>query len=115
MTAKTTLVVGASRGLGRGIARSFADAGAPVVAVARTASALAELAATSPNIETEVADAVDAAVASSLVDKYSPQHLILVAGASPGMVRFRSRPGRRSRQPGMPMSRSPSPGCGRRW
>jgi NAD(P)-dependent dehydrogenase (short-subunit alcohol dehydrogenase family) len=85
MTAKTTLVVGASRGLGRGIARSFADAGAPVVAVARTASALAELAATSPNIETEVADAVDVAVASRLVDKYSPQNLILVAGASPGM------------------------------
>jgi NAD(P)-dependent dehydrogenase (short-subunit alcohol dehydrogenase family) len=85
VSARKTLVVGASRGLGRGIARSFADAGAPVVAIARTASALAELAATSPNIETEVADAVDATVASSLVDRYSPQNLILVAGASPGM------------------------------
>ena len=41
---KTTLVVGASRGLGRGIARAFAEAGAPVVAVARTGPALAELA-----------------------------------------------------------------------
>jgi NAD(P)-dependent dehydrogenase (short-subunit alcohol dehydrogenase family) len=53
---KTTVIVGASRGLGRGIARAFAEAGAPVVAVARTGPALAELAATSANIRTEVAD-----------------------------------------------------------
>jgi NAD(P)-dependent dehydrogenase (short-subunit alcohol dehydrogenase family) len=33
---RTTVVVGASRGLGRGIASAFAEAGAPVVAVART-------------------------------------------------------------------------------
>jgi 3-oxoacyl-[acyl-carrier protein] reductase len=33
---KTTIVVGPSRGLGRGIADALADAGAPVVAVART-------------------------------------------------------------------------------
>jgi NAD(P)-dependent dehydrogenase (short-subunit alcohol dehydrogenase family) len=37
---KTTVVVGASRGLGRGIAGAFAKAGAAVVAVARTAPAL---------------------------------------------------------------------------
>ena len=42
---RTTLVVGASWGLGRGIAWAFAEAGAPVVAVARTGPALAELAA----------------------------------------------------------------------
>src|SRR5262249_1597190 len=60
---KTTMVVGASRGLGRGIARAFAEAGAPVVAVARTGPALAELASTSANIRTEVADAADATVA----------------------------------------------------
>ena len=41
---KTTIVVGASRGLGRGIATAFAQAGAPVIAVARNAAALAELA-----------------------------------------------------------------------
>jgi 3-oxoacyl-[acyl-carrier protein] reductase len=33
MSGKTTIVVGASRGLGRGIAAIFAEAGAPVVAV----------------------------------------------------------------------------------
>jgi NAD(P)-dependent dehydrogenase (short-subunit alcohol dehydrogenase family) len=82
---RTTIVVGASRGLGRGIARAFAQAGAPVVAVARSGPALAELAATSANIRTEVADAADATVAWNLVDRYEPEVLILVAGANPVM------------------------------
>jgi NAD(P)-dependent dehydrogenase (short-subunit alcohol dehydrogenase family) len=79
----TTLVVGASRGLGRGIATAFAQAGTPVVAVARTAAALSELAGTSPNIRTEVADATDATVAGSLIDRYQPRAVVLVAGANP--------------------------------
>jgi len=85
LSGTTTLVVGTSRGLGRGIARAFADAGAPVVAVARTGSALDELAATSANIRTEVADATDASVAGALLDRYDPQAVILVAGATPLM------------------------------
>jgi NAD(P)-dependent dehydrogenase (short-subunit alcohol dehydrogenase family) len=44
LSGKTTIVVGASRGPGRGIATAFAEAGASVVAVARTAAALGELA-----------------------------------------------------------------------
>ncbi len=85
MAGRTTVVVGAGRGLGRGIAAAFAAAGAPVVAVARTGPALAELAATSANIRTEVVDAADATVASSVLDAYQPAVLILVAGASPVM------------------------------
>jgi NAD(P)-dependent dehydrogenase (short-subunit alcohol dehydrogenase family) len=85
LAGRTTVVVGASRGLGRGIARAFADAGAAVVAVARTAPALTELAASSANIRTEVADAADTTVAWSLVDRYEPEVLILVAGANPVM------------------------------
>ena len=85
LSGRTTVVVGASRGLGRGIARAFAEAGAPVVAVARTGPALAELATTSANIRTEVADAADATVAWSLLDQYEPEVLILVAGANPVM------------------------------
>jgi NAD(P)-dependent dehydrogenase (short-subunit alcohol dehydrogenase family) len=85
LSGKTTVVVGASRGLGRGIAAAFAEANAAVVAVARTGSALAELAATSANIRTEVADAADPTAAWSLLNHYEPQILVLVAGANPVM------------------------------
>jgi NAD(P)-dependent dehydrogenase (short-subunit alcohol dehydrogenase family) len=85
LSGKTTIVVGASRGLGRGIAGAFADAGAPVIAVARSAQGLEELAATNPNIEAEVADAVEASTAQNLIAKHSPRNLVLVAGAVPVM------------------------------
>jgi NAD(P)-dependent dehydrogenase (short-subunit alcohol dehydrogenase family) len=85
LSGRTTVVVGASRGLGRGIATAFAEAGAPVVAVARTGAALAELATTNPNIRTEVADAADEGVAWNLLDQYDPEVVILLAGANPVM------------------------------
>jgi NAD(P)-dependent dehydrogenase (short-subunit alcohol dehydrogenase family) len=79
----TTLVVGASRGLGHGIATALAEAGTRVVAIARTAGALGELEGTSQNIRSEVADATDATVAVSLLDRYRPHAVVVVAGASP--------------------------------
>jgi NAD(P)-dependent dehydrogenase (short-subunit alcohol dehydrogenase family) len=82
---ETVLVVGASRGLGRGISRAFAEAGASVVALARSGPALAELAASCANIRTEVADATDATVAGNLLDRFEPSAVILVAGATPFM------------------------------
>src|SRR5216683_2082785 len=85
LSGRTTVVVGASRGLGRGIAAAFADAGASVVAVARTGPALAELAATNSNIQTEIADAADEATAGRLLARYTPEIVVLVAGASPPM------------------------------
>jgi NAD(P)-dependent dehydrogenase (short-subunit alcohol dehydrogenase family) len=85
LSGRTTLVVGASRGLGRGIATAIAAAGAPVVAVSRTAAALAELADGAGTIQPEVADAGDATVAGSLLDRYEPEAVILVAGATPHM------------------------------
>jgi NAD(P)-dependent dehydrogenase (short-subunit alcohol dehydrogenase family) len=84
-TKALALVVGASRGLGAGIAQAFAATGAPVVAVARTAAGLARLADGAANIQPEVADARDATVAGSLLDRYEPQVIVLVAGASPLM------------------------------
>jgi len=86
LTGRTAVVAGASRGLGRGIARALAAAGAQVVAVARNGPALDELAATSANIKAEVADAASEAVAWRLIDAHEPDILVLVAGASPVML-----------------------------
>jgi NAD(P)-dependent dehydrogenase (short-subunit alcohol dehydrogenase family) len=86
LTGRTAVVAGASRGLGRGITRALAAAGARVVAVARNGPALDELAATSANIKSEVADAASEAVAWRLIDTYEPDILVLVAGASPVML-----------------------------
>lgn len=85
LTENTTMVVGASRGLGLGIATAFAEAGAPVVAVARDAAALAALAREAGPIEPEVCDAADPAVAARLIDRYTPETLIVVAGATPSL------------------------------
>jgi 3-oxoacyl-[acyl-carrier protein] reductase len=85
LSGKTTIVVGASRGLGRGIATAFAEAGAPVVAVSRTAAAFPEPINGAGTIQPEVADAGDATVAGGLLDRYEPEAVILVAGASPHM------------------------------
>jgi 3-oxoacyl-[acyl-carrier protein] reductase len=81
----TTIVVGASRGLGRGIATALAEAGAPVVAVSRTAMSFPEPTGGAGAIQPEVADAGAATVAASLLDRYEPETVILVAGASPHM------------------------------
>jgi NAD(P)-dependent dehydrogenase (short-subunit alcohol dehydrogenase family) len=81
----TAIVVGASRGLGRGIATALAQSGRPVIAVARSEAALTELATTTPGIHPEPADAGDPAVAARLLDRHDPQDLIVVAGATPLM------------------------------
>ena len=85
MSDRATMVVGASRGLGRGIVRSLAQAGAPVVAVARSESALSQLAGEAEAIQFEVADATDPVVAGALLDRHEPQTVVLVAGATPLM------------------------------
>ncbi|MFC9324125.1 SDR family NAD(P)-dependent oxidoreductase [Kitasatospora sp. NPDC057015] len=85
LSGRTTIVVGASRGLGRGIATAFAEAGAPVIAVSRTATEFPEPANGSGTIRTELADAGDPSVAGRLLDDHEPQTLVLVAGANPHM------------------------------
>ena len=82
-TADTTIVVGASRGLGRGIAAALAAAGTPVVAVARSQAELVEMAERTAAIRPEVADGTDPAVAGGLLDRHRPRALVLVAGARP--------------------------------
>jgi NAD(P)-dependent dehydrogenase (short-subunit alcohol dehydrogenase family) len=83
LSGKTTLIVGASRGLGRGIATAAADAGASVIAVARSATTFPAPAAGAGSIHPVIADAADASVPGRLLDRYDPEVLVLVAGASP--------------------------------
>src|SRR5260221_6344515 len=54
---KTAIVVGSSRGFGRGITEAFLDAGARVVAVARNPAPLTELAGQRPALPLVAADA----------------------------------------------------------
>jgi NAD(P)-dependent dehydrogenase (short-subunit alcohol dehydrogenase family) len=82
---KTTIVVGASRGLGHGIATALAEAGAPVIAVSRTSATFPEPANGSGAVRQEIADAADATVAAKLLDRHEPQAVVLVAGATPHM------------------------------
>jgi NAD(P)-dependent dehydrogenase (short-subunit alcohol dehydrogenase family) len=79
----TAIVVGASRGLGHGITTAFADAGARVVAVARTRPPSADIAGRARAIRYEIADAADASVAARLLDRDQPDAIVLVAGARP--------------------------------
>lgn len=81
LSGQTALIVGASRGLGRGIATAAAEAGASVVAVSRSATTFPDPA--NGSIEAVVADAADASVPGALLDRYDPHVLVLVAGASP--------------------------------
>lgn len=76
---KTALVVGASRGLGRGVLEAFVDEGATVVGVARDVSALADL--SGRRVETVAADAADPTVAGVLLKRHRPDVVALVAGA----------------------------------
>jgi 3-oxoacyl-[acyl-carrier protein] reductase len=85
LASKATIVVGASRGLGRGIATAFAEAGAPVIAVSRTAAAFPGPKSGPGTIKPEIADAGEATVAASLLDRYEPETVVVVAGASPHM------------------------------
>jgi NAD(P)-dependent dehydrogenase (short-subunit alcohol dehydrogenase family) len=83
LTGKTALVAGASRGLGRGVAEAFLDAGAAVVALARDISPLADLSAHNPLLQLEAADASDPIVAGTLLEHHRPDILALIAGATP--------------------------------
>ena len=85
-TPNPTIVVGASRGLGRGIAVALARDAGPVVAVARDQAALAQLAADTPHVVPEAVDAADPTAAVRLLHTHDPRTLVLVAGATPPMA-----------------------------
>ena len=80
---KVAIVVGSSRGLGRGITEAFLVAGAKVVAVARDPAPLSGLAAKHTDLKLVAADASDPMVAGSLLSQHAPDVVALVAGAVP--------------------------------
>lgn len=83
LTGRTVLIVGASRGLGRGIAEAFDGAGASVIAIAREAAPLNELAAAGKSVRAEQADAAGDGTAGAFLATYRPDVLVVVAGAVP--------------------------------
>lgn len=85
LSGQTAIIVGAGRGLGRGIVATFAEAGATVVAVSRTAPAIAASPTETDRVRWEIADAGQATAAGSLIDRYDPSIIVLVAGAIPHM------------------------------
>jgi NAD(P)-dependent dehydrogenase (short-subunit alcohol dehydrogenase family) len=80
LSGRTTVVVGASRRLGRGIACAFAEAGAPVVAVVRTGTCRVGHHQREHPERGRGCGRRDGAW--SLLDRYEPEVLILVAGAN---------------------------------
>ena len=98
LTGKTALITGASRGIGRAIAVAFADAGADVALVARSADGLAETAEAVTVagrkafvIQADVTsyDAVADAVAAAIEQLGSLDIVVNNAGGSNFMVPFR--------------------------
>ena len=88
---KSAIVVGASRGLGQGIANALGEAGAEVVAVSRTQATNPEAHNSPANIHDEIADAPDPTVAARFLDRYEADIVVLVAGATPHMRPLRQQ------------------------
>jgi NAD(P)-dependent dehydrogenase (short-subunit alcohol dehydrogenase family) len=71
---RRAIVIGASRGLGRGVAEAFLSEGASVVAVARDTSPLNELAARHKALQIEAADADIVALVAGAAPSLRPLH-----------------------------------------
>lgn len=84
-THQRTIVIGASRGLGRGVAEHLARIGHAVTAVARSGDDLDDLIHGVDGITPIVGDATDAALSRRLLVDIDPTAVILVAGATPMM------------------------------
>lgn len=83
LTGKNVVVIGGSRGVGRRISETAARHGARVLAVARGASPLRQLAQEVPGIEVLALDATAEGAPSKVFGTLRPDILVLDAGALP--------------------------------
>lgn len=83
LTGKNVVIVGASGGVGRAIARRTAAEGAHVLAVGRKPASLEQLASELPGIQTLAIDAATETAPVSVFAALRPDLLVLCAGAMP--------------------------------
>jgi NAD(P)-dependent dehydrogenase (short-subunit alcohol dehydrogenase family) len=83
LTGKNVVVIGGSRGVGRQIVEAAARNGARVLAVARQASSLEQLARAAPGTAVLALDATDEGAPSRVFAQLQPDILVLCAGAFP--------------------------------
>ncbi len=88
LAGKTAILVGGSRGLGRGAAQALATRGAQVRVIGREETTLAALKNELPGISITVGDGADEALAAGLLDEHKPDLLVIVAGAPPVLAPF---------------------------
>ena len=80
---KVVVVVGGSRGLGRGVVEALASRGARVIAIARDERTLSQTAREVPGVVGVVGDSTDESLAERVLKQEGPDVLVLSAGAAP--------------------------------
>ena len=83
---KNVVVIGASRGLGRAIVAAVYAEGARVLAVARSAEPLKQLAAAFPGVRILALDATSEGAPTKVFETLAPDVLVVCAGAIPHMA-----------------------------
>ncbi|MEZ4370744.1 MAG: SDR family oxidoreductase [Polyangiaceae bacterium] len=85
LSGKKALVLGGSRGFGRGVALALADAGADTTSVSRHA-----LTPENPDsrLRSRVGDASDPSFCAQILDELTPEVIVLTVGATPVMRRI---------------------------
>lgn len=86
LSGSPVMVIGGSRGLGSAIADAFVDAQARVIAVSRTGRTLDQSSSSSNEAVSVLQDAAEPGVASTLLERYDPDVVVIVAGELPYMM-----------------------------
>ena len=105
----TAIVTGIGRGFGQAVTHQLVRAGAHVVGIARSEAGVSALRREYANkFDAEFADAADPCLPARLFASYSPQIVVLNAGATPRPVPSTRKRGRPSAPTGTSTSARPS-------